>query len=215
MAQPDPTPHDAVCLFDLDGTLADFDSTMAKEMEALRSDAERTILEVATVVARKDWWEGRDPYLKRRRELIKSQPGFWRNLPPLKLGFDVLDVARELSFENHALTKGPSSNPAAWMEKVQWCGEHAPDLHITIGQKKSLVYGKVLVDDWPPYFLPWLEVRPRGLVIAIAQRWNRDVHHPNLVVYDGSNLEQVRERMFKARASAWKTQGGGDGADSE
>jgi hypothetical protein len=63
------------------------------------------------------------------------------------------------------------------------------------------MYGKVLVDDWPDYFLPWLEVRPRGLVIAIKHPHNAHVEHPRLVIYDGSNLDQVRERMFKARAS--------------
>jgi len=43
-------------------------------------------------------------------------------------------------------------------------------------QKKSLVYGKVLVDDWPDYYLPWLGVRPRGLVTVPAHPWNADVY---------------------------------------
>jgi FMN phosphatase YigB (HAD superfamily) len=201
MAKPDPTPHDAVCLFDLDGTLADYDTAMAEGMERLVSPAE--IATRTTPLGAEPWWYGKARYLAERRTLIKNQVGFWRNLQRLEHGFHVLEVARGLGFENHALTKGPW-NPRAWMEKVEWCQEHVPDLHVTIGQKKSLVYGKVLVDDWPPYFLPWLEVRPRGLVVAIKQRWNSDITHPNLVIYDGHNLGQVRERMFKARASAQK-----------
>jgi hypothetical protein len=197
--KPDPTPHDAVCLFDLDGTLADYDAAMGQQMQRLCSEAEVAVLRSGEL--KDSWWHATTPWMSARRKLIKAQPGFWRNLQPVKRGFDVLEVARELSFENHALTKGPT-NAAAWMEKVEWCQEHTPDLHITIGQKKSLVYGKVLVDDWPAYFLPWLEVRPRGLVVAIKQPWNADVKHPNLVIYDGTNLDQVRERMFKARASA-------------
>lgn len=200
-------PHDAIALFDLDGTLADFDGAMAEQMELLRSDLERAagLTEIPALsggyTPKEPWWRSNAPWMGKRRKLIKSQPGFWRNLKPLKLGFDVLDVARKLGFENHALTKGPEWDPKAWSEKVEWCKEHVPDLHITIGQKKSLVYGKVLADDWPPYFLPWLEVRPRGLVIAVEQRWNRDIEHPRVVIYNGTNLAEVRERMAEARAS--------------
>jgi FMN phosphatase YigB (HAD superfamily) len=199
MPKPDPTPHDAVCLFDLDGTLADYDQAMGDGMKRIVSHAE--IAAEATRVDGKDpWWYGKARYLAERRALIKSCPGFWRNLSRVERGFHVLEVARELDFENHALTKGPW-DPRAWMEKVEWCYEHVPDLHITIGQKKSLVYGKVLCDDWPDYFLPWLEVRPRGLVIAIKHAHNEYVEHPRVVLYDGTNLDEVRERMAEARAS--------------
>jgi len=193
--------HDAVALFDLDGTLADYDYRMDEQMRRICSEVEMAALQGQGFHARDSWWHANTPWMSARRKLIKAQPGFWRNLPRVERGFHVLEIARELGFENHALTKGPASNSAAWMEKVDWCQEHAPDLHITIGQKKSLVYGKVLVDDWPPYFLPWLEVRPRGLVIAVEQSWNCDVKHPNLVIYDGRNLAEVRERMAEARAS--------------
>jgi hypothetical protein len=86
----------------------------------------------------------------------------------------------------------------AWTEKVQWCVEFIPDASITLTEEKAIVYGKILVDDYPPYFLPWLNVRPRGLVIAVAQPWNKDIEHPNLVRYDGTNLSQVADAITKA-----------------
>ena len=50
------------------------------------------------------------------------------------------------------------------MEKVQWCDRHLADFphQITITMDKGLVYGKLLVDDWPDYVLRWLRWRKRG-----------------------------------------------------
>jgi hypothetical protein len=83
------------------------------------------------------------------------------------------------------LTKGPYNATSAWTEKVQWCREHIYYVPITITEDKSLVYGKVLVDDWPPYVTQWLEWRPRGLVIMPDQPWNQDFIHPNVFRYRG------------------------------
>lgn len=178
-------PNDAICLFDLDGTLADYDGAMQREFDKLTgvgSDA-----------------KGREAL----RRLISHQPGFWRNLPPYKPGFNILRVARALGFECHVLTKGPRAYSPAWAEKLDWCRTHVPDLNITISQKKSLVYGKVLVDDWPGYYKPWLQVRPRGLVVVPAHAWNDgECDHPNIVRYDGTNTAEVRRRMIAAVESA-------------
>ena len=96
------------------------------------------------------------------------------------------------------LTKGPLSSPNAWSEKVEWCKEHLPDADVTISQNKALVYGRVLVDDYPPYFLPWLEHRPRGLVVCVAHPWNAEAAHPNVIRYTGENLDEVRARLRRA-----------------
>jgi hypothetical protein len=111
--------------------------------------------------------------MKARRRLIKSQPGFWSGMNPIKRGFELLELAQGLGYECHILTKGPNSTPSAWTEKKEWCNRHVPGLDVHIcGSKKSLVYGRVLLDDWPDFFMPWLDVRPRGLVVAVAQPWN-------------------------------------------
>ncbi len=145
-----------------------------------------------------DKMEEERPYVKERRWLIQRQPGFWRNLERLKLGFDIVDELRALQFSLHVLTKGPTSTPNAWGEKVEWCKEHIPDAIVTVAGDKSLVYGRVLVDDWPPYFLKWLEVRPRGLVVCVEHSWNKDVNHPNVFHYNGSNRADLRMRLLQA-----------------
>jgi hypothetical protein len=180
--------HDDICLWDLDGTLADLSKAM---------DAQLKKIEGPFKIPK---YEGRRPdWLEARRSLIKKVPGFWRNLERVPLGFELLNIARGLKFENHVLTKGPSTTNSAWTEKKEWCDEHVPDLDVHISQKKSLLYGKILVDDWPGYFLPWLKVRPRGIVITIAQSWNKDVDHPRVFRYDGNNLELIISEMTKAK----------------
>jgi 5'-nucleotidase len=193
--------HDAIALFDLDGTLADYDGAMKKQYRELCSDQELALM--GPDFNPSDIREG---YVHARTRRIRNTPNFWFDLPRYQAGFEVLKIARELEFEIHALTKGPKSNAMAWAEKVLWCQKHVPDFDgIHIGQKKSLVYGKVLVDDWPGYYMQWLEVRPRGLVVVPAHPWNEGhTSHPNIVRYDGANLNEVRERMQIQRESANK-----------
>jgi hypothetical protein len=66
---------------------------------------------------------------------------------------------------------------------------------VTITHDKGIVYGAVLVDDWPEYVTSWLEHRPRGLVIMPAHNHNVGFAHSQVVRYDGTNLDEVRTRM--------------------
>lgn len=185
--------EDKVALIDLDGTVADYDKAMSRAMMKIQHPSEEPYLSRLS-----DKMEEERPYVKERRWLIQRQPGFWRNLERLKLGFDIVDELRALQFSLHVLTKGPTSTPNAWGEKVEWCKEHIPDAIVTVAGDKSLVYGRVLVDDWPPYFLKWLEVRPRGLVVCVEHSWNKDVNHPNVFHYNGSNRADLRMRLLQA-----------------
>lgn len=179
-----------VALLDLDGSVAAFDEALQKGLDAIRGPNDPPYTEEAR----------EEPYMTARRRLIKSQPGFWENLPKIKLGFDVVDALVRLDFAVTVLTKAPIKIESAWTEKVRWVKRNLPeDFEVTLTQDKSKVYGKVLVDDWVPYFLPWLEVRPRGLVVAVAQPWNKDVDHPRVVRYDGTNYAEVVERLKASR----------------
>jgi hypothetical protein len=179
---------DLIALIDMDGTVADFDGAMIRELKRLASPGEPPVI-------------GEDglyidaPHIRARRKLIRSQPGFWRSLKPYKPGFEILAVLEELGFKCHVLTKGPAHEPAGWAEKVEWCRKHLHGMPIVISEDKSLVYGKVLVDDWPDYYFGWLKHRPRGLVIAPAQAWNGDTWNPQVVRYDGENLYEVRKHL--------------------
>ncbi len=95
------------------------------------------------------------------------------------------------------LSKGPKTNHTSWSEKLQWSNKHLAKYidGVTICHDKSLIYGAVLVDDFPAYIKPWLDHRPRGLVIMPAHNYNSDFVHPQVVRYDGTNIEEVRQRL--------------------
>ena len=180
-----------VALVDLDGTLADYDGAMERDLQPLLTPGE----EYSRAYRRL-------PHMQARVNLIRAQAGWWKKLEKLETGFQILDLLRKYKFSLNILTKGPSKTINAWTEKVRWCQCHVPDAAITITQDKGLVYGKVLVDDWPPYVEAWLKWRPRGLVIMPAQVWNRDFEHPQVVKYTGDNLDEVEARLVSVIESA-------------
>jgi hypothetical protein len=180
--------EDNIALFDMDGTLVDYDTAMLADLESLRSDHEPPL----TFERMHDLpgpWEA-------RRKLIVQKPGWWLKLRPLEVGMWLFDQALKVGFNPNILTKGPRHCPNAWKEKVEWCHQElfrpelvksrttltTPDeLDIHVVSAKSLVYGKVLVDDFPPYVESWLRHRPRGLVLLPHYFYNRDFQHPNVV----------------------------------
>jgi hypothetical protein len=182
-----------VALFDLDGTLADFPWAMERAMRRLGAPGEKSYYEEQ---------DGEPMHITERRRMIKRVPGFWRSLPKFKLGFDVLEIARRLNFKINILTKAPKSNYPAWSEKAEWCAENLTsfDYQVTMSEDKGIVYGKILVDDWPKYVGRWLEHRPRGLVIMPAHDYNLSFSHPNVVRYDGKNQDEVYDAMSRVRA---------------
>jgi 5'(3')-deoxyribonucleotidase len=184
-------------LFDLDGTMADFDKSMAHHLELLRSPGEDPA---------KDETAFEDiPHMKARRRLIKQLPGFWRTFSRLQAGFDILALMEDLKFSNYVLSKSPRKFPLAASEKIGWCVEHLPNLPVILSEEKSLVYGKVLVDDWPSYVEKWVKFRPRGLVISVAQRWNEGIEKlspaGNIIRYSGpEQLPDIKARLVEIRS---------------
>lgn len=179
-----------ICLFDMDGTLVNFDGQMRGDLAALMSPSE-TMPE--------DIWDEEQLWLENRKKLIKSKPGWWLNLPRFQLGWDVYDIAvEEIGFDPRILTKGPYNATAAWTEKVEWCRRELPHVAVTITEDKSTQYGRVLVDDWIPYVEPWLARRPRGIVIMPAWPWNKGFKHDRVVRYDGTNIAEVKDALLWA-----------------
>jgi len=158
----------AIALIDMDGTLCDYDGAMKRDLDSLRSPNEpETEIRWGTTVS---------PWIRARRLLIRSRPGWWADLEPLPLGMEILEKLKEMDFETHVLTKGPFNSTNAWTEKIQWCKKHLdPATPVTITMDKGLVYGRVLVDDYAPYVMSWLEWRPRGLAIVPAHPWNEGI----------------------------------------
>lgn len=165
-----------IALFDLDGTLADFDAAMRAHMEALASPGEP--------LWDPDSEEDEPKHIKFRRRMIKSVPGFWLNLGLMGDGYELLNMAKNVGFDIVILSRGPHQNPLAWKEKIEWCRKNIPfDHSVTLTEDKGLVYGRVLVDDWPPYIKAWLAHRPRGMVIMPARPWNKGFTHPQVYRY--------------------------------
>ena len=184
--------NENIGLIDLDGTLADYDFAMQRDLDSMRAPGE----EKYTIGLHKQ----HPDYIFARMELIKSRGEWWENLPKFQLGFDVLDILKKLNYYISVLTQGPKENAIAWSHKLRWCMKNVPDLDVTITRNKGIVYGKVLVDDYIPYVEQWLAHRPRGLVIMPAHEWNKDcAPMPNVIRYDGSNLDQVEEALTKVR----------------
>jgi 5'-nucleotidase len=162
-----------VALIDLDGTLADYHAACMTGLRALLAPGEELV----------DPWmldrDDRPDWINARRDMVSNQPGFWRNLARIEDGFEVLDVLLQVGFSLMVLTKGPVRKTSAWTEKVDWCAQHLPGVAVTVTHDKSLVYGRVLFDDYPDSLVPWL--RPRGLVVMLDQPWNLGFEHPQVV----------------------------------
>jgi 5'(3')-deoxyribonucleotidase len=187
---------DRIALVDLDGTVADYDAALIAHMRKIQDPGEPPFDGLRSAPEL--------PHVEARRKMIQSLPGFWRSLPGIERGFDVVDELRTTGFQLHVLTKGPGKHPVAWGEKLEWCRTNLPDAIVTITGEKSIVYGRVLADDWPPYFLPWLAVRPRGLVVCVAQPWNAafapggESAHPRVLRYDGKNRQALQSALRRA-----------------
>lgn len=180
-----------VALFDMDGTLADYDGGMRDALLELAAPGEPTPLV--------SWDDDVTPaWLRARMRLIKSQVGWWRGLAELPIGFEILRAATRIGFDVHVLTKGPRTTPNAWTEKLQWCQDHlGSQVNLSITLDKSLTYGRVLV-DYPPYMDAWLRHRPRGVGIMPAANYNANYRHPQVVRYDGDNIKEVVDALQKA-----------------
>lgn len=182
-----------IALFDLDQTLCDYDTGLFNELEKLRGPDEPIFYPPIR--------DGAPEYIKNRADIIRSSEEWWENLPRLKLGWDILELAKELEFRIMILTQGPRKNPYSWSGKKKWIDKNlGTDQDTTITRDKSLVYGSILVDDFPGYIKGWLKWRKNGLVIMPASKENENYRHNQVIRYDSTNLEEVRIAMEKVKS---------------
>lgn len=187
------TPPKPRALVDMDGTVCDFAGALARDEAALVSPDE-----ARRVFTAED--EEKFPYVKARRRLIKAQTDWWLNLDELPRGMRIVKMLEELGFRITVLTRGPKPHPHAWAEKVKWAKRHIPGCNVTVtDDEKGMVYGKVLVDDWPEYVESWLKRRPRGLVVLPDQPWNQGFKPHPQVIRHTDNDEEVRAALLAQR----------------
>lgn len=172
-----------IALFDMDETIVDFQGPLRRRLLEMMGPEEDLPSNL---------WDMPDHWYA-RAQAIKREPGFWYGLPSLQWGMDIMALARNIGFDIHILTKGPTTGSLAWKEKVDWVHDHLEDVTLHITEDKRIAYGRVFVDDYWPFMELWLRNRPRGLGIVNYE----SSRHPNLVSYlDG--LEAVRERLQEA-----------------
>lgn len=186
------TKPENIALFDMDGTLCDYNKALFEDLEKLRSPNEP--------LYRDRVGDNSPKYIRNRVNLIRSSESWWEKLPRFQLGWDILEVTKRLDYRIMILTQGPKRNPSSWSGKKRWIDRHlGTDVDITITRDEGLTYGKVLVDDYPDYIERWLQWRKRGLVIMPAHDSNRDFRHKQVIRYDGKNLEEVADEIERAK----------------
>jgi len=193
---------DKVALFDMDGTLCDYESHLIRDLNDLRSPSEPAIERAPR--------DDAPVYLRKRMNLIRSSEEWWSNLSRFELGFDIWRMVDRYGYRKMILTQGPKRNPVAWSGKKKWIDKNlGHDVDITITRDKGLVYGKILVDDWPEYILKWLAWRPRGLVIMPAGSSNKDFTHPQVIRYDGGSesADAVSAELENIERIKWSEKG--------
>ncbi|MDO8623236.1 MAG: hypothetical protein Q7R52_03230 [archaeon] len=177
-----------IALFDMDGTLCDYNLALDNELDKLRSPSEEKFHSPIR--------DNAPEHIKARSDFIRKNESWWENIPKFKLGWDILKIAQQFDFRIVILTQGPRKNPSSWSGKKKWIDKNlGEDCDVIITRDKGLVYGKILVDDYPGYIERWLEWRPRGLVIMPANEENKNFSHPNVIRYDGSNVKEVEEAI--------------------
>lgn len=172
-----------IALFDMDGTLVDFQKALAIKLKLMLGPDE---------VMPPNLWDMPD-YMYERAQAIKREPGFWKSLPPIQWGWDVMKICREIGYDIHLLTKGPTTGARAWSEKVEWRDKYLPGTPLHIVEDKRIVYGRVFVDDYAPFIEAWLKHRPRGVAVTN----NEELRDSNVINYS-DGLQLVRERLEKA-----------------
>jgi 5'(3')-deoxyribonucleotidase len=189
---------DKIILFDMDNTLVNYESQLLYDYQMLLSPEEKEKFNPKDIF----WLDSNDyPHIKNRIRLIKSVPGWWENLPKNKIGFKILEMALEIGFNVHILTKGPYSNPTAWAEKLKWCRKNLvyAKAKVTITESdKSLVYGRILVDDYVPFMKSWLEHRPRGIGLMPHCWYNENYIHDRVLKCDKINLALIKHVLLNA-----------------
>lgn len=176
-----------VALVDIDGTLADFRGALDRDVARVLNGRGEDVKVPACVVQEIEW-------------LIRGQAGWYRNLKPIPFGFDIVRMLQEIGFRIMIMTKSSKESINAWSEKAAWIKEHLPEADVTVTQDKSLVYGRVLIDDYPNHFLKWMDHRPRGIVVMPKQAWNKGTSmRPNLhPISSREDLEALRPVLEEA-----------------
>lgn len=143
---------DRIALFDMDETIVDFTGPLRERLARTFSPGEEMPPDLFNMPM----------HMYERIQAIKKEPGFWRNLPPLAWGMELMSIFREKGYEIHIVSKGPTTGAIAWSEKVEWVEEHLTDVTLHLTQNKAMIQGDVFIEDRWDFLKAWLTRNPRG-----------------------------------------------------
>jgi hypothetical protein len=171
--------YDRIALFDLDGVLANYEGGVENSVKIN--------------------WKGEVPEnldsedisqeLKQKIREWRTEKGWWFKLKPIQSGIELVKICKKIGFRIHILTQVPKDSINAWSEKYEWCERYIkpidPEYTLSITRGgKGLHYGRVFVDDWPPFMESWINHRPRGVGIMPDKFCNKDYSHKNIIKFD-------------------------------
>jgi hypothetical protein len=187
-------PTRKIALIDFDGTLCNYDQALDAGIKSCSSPEQYKEIDKQLAAHRgRDELEEMWPWFKNLVKMVKAQPDWWFKLEKLPTADPLISRLKEIGFTIRGLTAAPYGNPDASAQKLRWFQANIDPVisgngsTIMLGRDKALVYGRVLFDDWPSYFLPWLKSHPRGIVFCPAWKWNDTTEvrsHPRVIRYD-------------------------------
>lgn len=121
-----------VALFDIDDTLCDTTGQTNLDLRKVFNDGREIITDYTS--------ERCQAYMRREIRRIRSQPGWWTNLPRLNDGFQLYNLMQSEGVEIEILTKMPETYPLALWEKLQWRKKNTPranNINLTLNKKDT------------------------------------------------------------------------------
>lgn len=177
-------------LYDVDGTLFNFEKKIIQDLNAMNSPNEQEI----TALYREDIPD----HLWDRMTYIKNQPGWWFTLPKIDNGFKLWEFTKNRGFRHVIVAKAPSCNELAIAEKIinirKHFGRNVP-FHIVSDEEsyvKTDVKGDIIVEDSAMFAENWLEANPLGWSILMDNKYNKDFNHDRCVRFNGAFTEELR-----------------------
>ena len=157
-----------ILLIDMDNTIVDYSSEMAKQLRPVYCD---------NTITAANWDSAPYSDLNARRHEIQSQPNFFLNLPPIEGAIDTLmEIEATERYEIFIVSSPSISSETCHSDKCRWLLKHlgvkfARNLILT--KDKTLILGDILIDDKP--YITGVLKSPSWELITFAQPYNADI----------------------------------------